>query len=368
MENNNQVDKEFSLNIDNIEDSEGENSNKIMWFSFVVLILALIAIAVFVFKYYEKYAIVKEITDPNQELLVEDDLSLKKKLPVEMKGKIYLTLAPKNDENNSVGLYSYNLKKEKLEEALLIEGKQFRGGEVFHTGNRILTTDGEDVFINDMADLNSQGIVFDDDIYNIKSEPVWSIGGWYTFYSAMNDLSLDINIPESWKIYSVHNDGTQKYLVDGVHPHISKDNYIVFLKNNGLYGMDLDGSNEIKIWEIEGEARTSIQLDVSHLSNLAILSNPFEASVYILKFKIAEGENFFEGETIKEIKTYGFQPTLSPDDKYLAIIEASLEKTEEYIYVRPKLVVYDLETYKRYELMDLKDYRPEEILINDWWI
>ncbi|MBU4536463.1 hypothetical protein KJ603_00280 [Patescibacteria group bacterium] len=46
----------------------------------------------------------------------------------------------------------------------------------------------------------------------------------------------------------------------------------------------------------------------------------------------------------------------------------SFKKTEEYIYVRPKLVVYDLETYERYELIDLKDYKPEEILISDWWI
>ncbi|MBU1046669.1 hypothetical protein KKH36_02720 [Patescibacteria group bacterium] len=159
-----------------------------------------------------------------------------------------------------------------------------------------------------------------------------------------------------------------QYLTNGVHPHVSKDNYIFFLKNDGIYAIDVEGKYEFKIWEIEGETRSTVQLDVSHLSNLAVITNPFEASIFVLKFKIKEGENFFEGETIKEIKTYAFQPTLSPDDKYLAIIEVIIEKTEEYIYVKPKLVVYDLETYERYELMDLKDYRPEEILINDWWI
>ena len=357
MEKNIEENKKFGVNII----SEDED-NKIVWFSLVIFILALIAIAFFIFKYYERYQLVQGINEPNQEQSEEGYSDIQKKLPTEMKGKIYLTLAPKNGESNQIGVYSYNLKKEILEEAVINKGLQLWGGEISPSGNRMLTTNMTTVYINDMANLTTWGKITDDDIYNFKSEPVWSIRGWYTIYSTKKDISLDPNIPENWQIYSVDHELNEKYLSDGIHPHVAKNNHIFFLKNDGLYWMDLLGGDIAKIWEIIGGARSNIQLDVSKIGDIGVLSNPNEGSLLIFR---NNAENYaFIGEIVQEIKTYALQPTFSYDDKYLAVVE--LEKDSQGLLINPKLVVYDLGTYQKYEIMDLKDYKQEQMWINDW--
>ncbi|MBU1046842.1 hypothetical protein KKH36_03635 [Patescibacteria group bacterium] len=203
MEQNNQVDKEFSLNIKNTED---EGDKKIMWFSFVVLILALVAIAVFVFKYNEVYKIKEEKINTEKES--DDLIGIEKRLPEKMKGKIYLTLAPKNDSDDSLGIFSYNLKKENLEEFLLNKGEQLRGGEVvqFTIGDYISLSNGESIFINSVenSNINSWTTLLEDGISNFKSETVWSNGGWKLFYNIIKDKSLDLNTPNNWQIYSLN--------------------------------------------------------------------------------------------------------------------------------------------------------------------
>ncbi len=356
QEDNTQKDN-FSLNVINEEEDV-----KIVWFSFVVFILALVVIAFFSYKYYERYQLIHNVDQDNENNEENQSLEIVNDISSELQGKIYLTLSPKNDEAKTVGIYSYNLEKQRLEEAVIDKGLQLWGGEISPSGNRMLTTNRTTIYINDMADLTMWGKLTDEEINNFKSEPVWSSRGWYTIYSGREDISLDSNIPENWQIYSVDHELNEKYLADGIHPHVAKNNHIFFLKNDGLYWMNLLGGDVAKIWEINGEARSNIDLDISKIGDIGILSNPNEGSLFIFK---NNAENYaFIGEIIKEIKTYALQPVLSPDDKFLSVIE--LDKDEEGFLVNPRLVVYDLETYEKQEIMDLKDYRQEQLWINDW--
>ena len=349
--------KKFGVNII----SENED-NKIVWISFVVFVVALLIIGFFLFKYYERYQLVQGINGFNQEQNEEGSSDIQKQLAPEMKGKIYLTLARKSDEKDSTGIYTYDVKKESLEKLLINEGLQLLGGEISPRGDVILVNNGITLFMNDMTDISKWKEITDDEKNNFKNEPVWSKGGWSTIYSARDDASLDSNVPENWQIYSVDLEKNEKYLTNGIHPHVSKNNDIVFLKNDGLYAMGPNGENETKIWSIEGEAKINIQLDVSHIGNIGVLSNPNQRSLFIIRNKT---ENYiFEGEIVKELKTYAFQPTLSPDDKFLAVIE--LEKGTEDTFINPKLVVYNLETYEKEDMISLNNYKLDQIWLNDW--
>ena len=360
MENNNELENN-ALDIEELNTDNNEEDTKIVWLSFFVFIIALVVIAFFSYKYYERYQLVENINQDNQNNQENQSSEIQNE-PAKLQGKIYMTLSLKNDETGTTGVYAYNLKRKILEEIVINEGLQLLGGEIFHTGNRILTTNGSTIYINDMANLEKWGIILEDGVNNYKSFPVWSKRGWYSIFNARDDFSLDSNIPENWQIYSVHNDKTKKYLTSGIYPHISKDNNIVFLKNDGFYVIDLEGENETKFWEIEGQARANIQFDVSKTSDLMVFTNPYTESLYILRNR--KEDYYFEGEIIKEIKAYAFQPTLSPDDEYLAIIE--LERKENCTFINPKLVIYDLETYERQEIMNLEEYDLESMLINDW--
>lgn len=350
--------KSFGLNI--VE----ENDKKIIWLSVVIFIIALVAIIFFVFKYYERYQLVQKINEPDQK--INNSLTIQKKIPSELEGEIFLTLAPKNDAGNTVGIYSYDLKREKLEEYLVKEGEKLIGGEAvsFTIGDYISVTDGDSLFVNSVEGTDGWGTLLADGIKNFKSAPVWTNGGWNAVYSALGDRLLDINIPNNWKIYSVKTDAEKpegKYLTDGIHPRVTRDDYIIFLKDDGLYMMDILGENITKIWEISN-ARSSMHLDVSRINDLGVLSNPTEGKVYILKMGIKDG--LFEGDFIKEINTYARWTTLSPDDKFLAVVE--YERDSESSLTNPKLIIYDLETYEKYTIIDLNDYRREEIRISDW--
>jgi len=352
-QDNSQEKKDFSLNILNEEEDF-----RIVWASFFVFIIALIVIAFFIFKYYERYQLVQDINQDNKNILTEEliDTSSNK-----LQGKIYLTLSPKNSDYT--GIYAYDIQKNKLIEIRVDKTSHIWGGEVFALNQKMVITNGTNILMNDLIDTQRSRVILNDSINNFKSRPVWSKEGRYVIYNTIEDISKEDNdSPEDWQIYLLNNNEEEKYLSSGAYPHITKDNMIVFLKNDGLYAMDIFGEEVLKIWEINNEVRTQIQFDISHDDHLGVISNPFTKSIYVLKNN--QNNFLFEGEIVKEIKTYAFQPTFSPDDKYLAVIEPQVQ--EDGSFLNSKLVVYNMRTYEREEIMNLNNYKQDKILINDW--
>ena len=300
----------------------------------------------------------RDINQDNKNILTEEliDTSSNK-----LQGKIYLTLSPKNSDYT--GIYAYDIQKNKLIEIRVDKTSHIWGGEVFALNQKMVITNGTNILMNDLIDTQRSRVILNDSINNFKSRPVWSKEGRYVIYNTIEDISKEDNdSPEDWQIYLLNNNEEEKYLSSGAYPHITKDNMIVFLKNDGLYAMDIFGEEVLKIWEINNEVRTQIQFDISYDDHLGVISNPFTKSIYVLKNN--QNNFLFEGEIVKEIKTYAFQPTFSPDDKYLAVIEPQVQ--EDGSFLNSKLVVYNMRTYEREEIMNLNNYKQDKILINDW--
>ncbi|MCK4386523.1 MAG: hypothetical protein KAV41_00345 [Candidatus Pacebacteria bacterium] len=348
------------------ESLQPENKKDLIRLGILGLVIALVAVSFLGYQYYKRFQLIQsnEKTDQSTSSAITENIkgedARKKAVLSNLKGKLYLTLSP--IDSTEFGIFSYNFATEKMEKLLSEEGKAVISGQISPGGKYITVSNGNQIYLLETEDL-SRGLQLTNDEIQRKTEPVWGISkDVIVYYSAQKDIKTAMNRPNNWQIYSIDEGGEEIFITDGIHPHITHDNqFLIFLKNDGVYALDLDKDTPVKIWEMAtGKAITNMHINISPFDQLIAWSSPKEGKVFLMKADYGKG--FFKGEIIKEIDAHAFWPTFSPDGRYLMLEEVDWGDEN----LNPRLVVYDLKNYRKTVVLDLTDYKQGSIQLTDW--
>lgn len=175
------------------------------------------------------------------------------------------------------------------------------------------------------------------------------------------------NYTSNWEVHVYDKRSKTDQLVGaGAYPQWLPDGSgLVVLHPQGLYYYDLeDGTGELLYPSDGGETTISSKIDVSPHGRYVAWAAPQSGGVLVLK---VNSWNPVEVETHRLIKTLGTWPVFSPDEQFLAMLEARQDESGSITSTDTlALVVYNIETLESARMLDLTQYDPRFSMVNDW--
>jgi Tol biopolymer transport system component len=287
-------------------------------------------------------------------------------------GTIYLSLIP-NNESKPLGIYTLDIKNRKLKEFLVDESANL-SPTFTADGTKMAFARkeaGQDYFQILVATPNSKEMkkVTDDLNWRVKREPVWSPSGEKIAY-IVQDFRRPSAVPDAWEVFLADLSGKSEFIARGVNPIFSPDGTkLLILGDKGLYVYDLfknasDNPVNGKMGEVvvplsnNGGSQT-MKLSVSPDKSKLAWSSPLNGVVRVYDIT---SWNPFAIKLIKEMSIHAYWSLFSPDDKYLALQEVDWG----LIPKNPRVAIYDLVNYERYEVINLENYIQPYLWMSAW--
>jgi len=311
-------------------------------------------------------------------------------VPQDMKGAIFMTLAPKNKiEIIEPYIFSFaNNALIRLDSET--QSSTWRARAIHHSFSKngawgafigvdreVLESSGNNFAVAQVyraqmsSDRNiSQSLAAataaTDVISAMKRVPSVSNAGEIVYVSrgagiADEDLEA-LTDAESWLIYHVRRDGSEEFIDNGIFPRWVNEDEFIYLKNDGLYVYATDTKTSDKIWGSYGTVYSNMMMDVSSDGRFIAWTAPDSGRVFVLEVKDWVTRDM---ELKGMVNIHGFWPTLSPDGKYLAIQRVNWEAIQTD--PMPRLVFYNLESLERVPFeINLDSYWQNAMFVTDW--
>jgi Tol biopolymer transport system component len=168
-----------------------------------------------------------------------------------------------------------------------------------------------------------------------KRNPVWSNDGNLIAYVAGTDPRTGNIEAEASSVYVVPvNDPSQdKKVAMGSNPVFTKSGYLLYIKDTGVYEMDLSTQKETLVWVMPGDTINSFsELAISANGKEIAWSNPNSGNLYIADIV---SESPFTIKSRRVVHIVGRNPVFSPDGQYVlvAVPKADSELHETKIQI-----------------------------------
>mgnify|MGYP000735657901 CR=1 FL=1 len=312
---------------------------------------------------------VKMVEDLGEREKIVSDIVCKKEEFKDPRGKIYLSL--QNIDEQTVGIYEFDVKMKVLNEYLKKEGCNNLTVS-FSLDKRYIT------FVSDCEENRETIAIARSDKSESKflklsltgdgffSRPIFSPNGKeiaFTFIPSVSDI-----LAESGRTYIFDLEGKEKFSTAGTMPIFSPDGkYLLVLKNPGIYKINLETGEVERVVELRDVnnqlilGRLNMMISLSQDGKKLSLSNVERNEIYVFEIESWEPFNY---KLIAQLKANGFWNQFSPDGKYLVLQESDL--TSEGFPINPRISVIETCTFERLFSFDLKSYNPTAMWVTDW--
>lgn len=317
-------------------------------------------------------------------------------------GKIYLSLSPVAKGNaQQLGIYVYDLKTGKLEKFMdeTGQGINYFASQFSPQGDKLVFS----AFLSEAAKENSlftkiaQIYVSDKDGNNKKllaadvasgsAMPTWSSDQKLVAFQTAKDISSEEKfiIPENWQIKVADLAGKETVITDGAYPKFLPDGKLIVLKSEGLYLFNTSGQDKGQlVWPMKegSQANMGMKYSISndgkhiawlsakakkiHIGEVSFTSKDQLAKIKPMVDRIAKQYNEpanlnpLNFNKFESLDAQAYWPVFSADNKYLTWEEVDAKNEN------PKLVIYNLETQEKRDILDFKDYYQTNMYLNDW--
>ncbi len=324
----------------------------------VVLIIVLLIITGLFF-----YLIVKE-SGKNE----STNLTRTNSIPTDISAeKILLNLAPK--ENGGIedfGIYSYNLKTDKIENFFADNEENKNRGFIASQ----CSADGEKMVFSSFSNSNSQLYIINKDKKNRKQITTSQEEFWKTNLSwsrgedliAFQTLSLEKEADfkeNDWNIKVTNLDGAEQFITKGTNPVFLPNNKLLVLKKEGLYVFNTEISEDQGsiIWSFENNS-TDFERTFSISNNGKYLALTIPTGVSV--FEIDNWNNLKMLDKPRVIEAVVYCSTFSPDNNSILLAEFDEQKETSH------LVIYNIETFEKKEVLSLEEHSEKAITSMNW--
>jgi len=335
------------------------NTSKVLIGLIVIMASVLIVLLVLIFKEKNNQNLTPTTTQkPEQSEIVES-------WP---EGKVYLSLSKKNEQQEGTSsIYQYNIKTNKLEKYLSEDNKE--KNKNFSTGQ--FSTDREKMIFSSSSKEDSQIYTVDRDNKKYqqitfsereshKRLPSWSPDQKSIAYQSTYADDYKGYFLGNWDIFINNLNGNDRFITKGANPVFLPNGNLLVLKQNGIYLFNnLDDPNDKghAIW-------FSIETPITIGMNLSVSNNgKYLALTYPEKVLIFEVNDWSKLSLLNEPTIIKIQASCSvfyPDNKFIIFQEVD-EKNENH-----QLVVYNIETLEKRNLIDLSEYEQFNTFSIDW--
>lgn len=283
-------------------------------------------------------------------------------------GKIYLSLKKADQDDNSVDIYSFDIKNKKFERVFDYVSYSRSQINFFDNNKAIFVSSDENslkdkIVIYNFSNKTQKNIPFYKD-GNI-SAPVFSPNGKNLAFVLSPRKSG--SLAEESMIYLIDKKGNIKLMISGSKPSFSPDGkFLLILKNPGLYIVNLETQELERVVELIDENQNIILGQRNHMISLSddgkllAWSNIDRREVYL--FNIYSW-NPFEYTINNIFNMSAFWSTFSPDGKYFAI--QTVESNVETI-TNSKLTIYETCRFNEIFSVNLNEFDQNFLWVNDW--
>ena len=283
-------------------------------------------------------------------------------------GKIYLSLKEADQDDNSVDIYSFDIKNKKFERVFDYVSYSRSQINFFDNNKAIFVSSDENslkdkIVIYNFSNKTQKNIPFYKD-GNI-SAPVFSPNGKNLAFVLSPRKSG--SLAEESMIYLIDKKGNIKLMISGSKPSFSPDGkFLLILRNPGLYIVNLETQELERVVELIDENQNIILGQRNHMISLSddgkllAWSNIDRREVYL--FNIYSW-NPFEYTINNIFNMSAFWSTFSPDGKYFAI--QTVESNVETI-TNSKLTIYETCRFNEIFSVNLNEFDQNFLWVNDW--
>lgn len=283
-------------------------------------------------------------------------------------GKIYLSLKKADQDDNSVDIYSFDIKNKKFERVFDYVSYSRSQINFFDNNKAIFVSSDENslkdkIVIYNFSNKTQKNIPFYKD-GNI-SAPVFSPNGKNLAFVLSPRKSG--SLAEESMIYLIDKKGNIKLMISGSKPSFSPDGkFLLILRNPGLYIVNLETQELERVVELIDENQNIILGQRNHMISLSddgkllAWSNIDRREVYL--FNIYSW-NPFEYTINNIFNMSAFWSTFSPDGKYFAI--QTVESNVETI-TNSKLTIYETCRFNEIFSVNLNEFDQNFLWVNDW--
>lgn len=303
-----------------------------------------------------------------------------------LQGEIFLTLSPLGEEKSNI--YKLDLESMELEE--YFENTPYRNYTSKFSPNL-----EEMVFVRVYDDDTNQLLIFNEVTEEIREltesstlfprNPLFSPDGTKVAYWVYEDSVEPFGFsekPEDNAIYTVSLSNNEKsYVTNGAYPLFSPDGkFLLFLKNDGLYTIDLDSEIETLVFQLdfagindwyeeeglEPELWTwlTLRFNFCPRNNILIITDTLGFVTMVLE---VESWSPFVYESLFEVETHGPNwPVFSPFGNYIVKQEFGYDDPG-----MPQLSFFGFnieDDYDYYGSVSLDGFLEDFIWITDWVI
>jgi hypothetical protein len=177
---------------------------------------------------------------------------------------------------------------------------------------------------------------------------------------AVNKNESDL---KNWSVFVADLSGKEQFVFDGAYPQWLPDSQrLIISREDGLYVCVLADSKCERTLDLSAYTKASLnnKIDISRDGKTVAYSNM--AAGEMLLIKISSLDPFRAGIS-QVIKTGVFWPVFSEDGKYLIAEEFDFKPSDE---MKPRLVVYKLDTLEKATLLSLDNFWQDAMFITDW--
>ncbi|MDD2766727.1 MAG: hypothetical protein PHH40_03120 [Candidatus Moranbacteria bacterium] len=276
------------------------------------------------------------------------------------KGSIYLSLAPNN--GNDFGIYQYDISKNILAPYSLLEkGIAFSGKFKTATSEELLVSEirGDETQITGIE--GNIATTLTDSMIQKKRHPSYSVPYDALIYSGKEENAEALGRPNEFNVYMQKAGNQEQKIAQGAMPILTPDGRsVVVLRNDGLYKIDLEDKSSEHIWKTESDGVSfNQQFSLSPNGKYIAWSYPDGGDIYV--FEVSSWSPF-EATFMYDIKSHAFWPIFSPDEKYIAFEEVDWTDPP----TQARLVIMNLATQEKRNLLDLTSFDQLSLFVDDW--